>query len=534
MKYILSIEYKRSEDSFSVLAMPLLKKEKSGWKELGAEGRKELLPNAKKSQIELLFPEVKNWEKKVERDLFPSQLIVMDLDEKIIQERENPKKNEAVYFVEIPQKRFFKGYYTPLLSENIFFAVPREESIDCFQRFYKYGMNPRKKSNSIVLYDDKSNMIGPYRVISAEPSAKEGMVSFQREEIPILNFKLTGYRLAEIKVGGSFFTKGISYTLAIPPERAQAEKKATPKPIKTISQRDSAISTYHILEENLAHKVISPSTSKDEILAIKEELEGIIKRLDALLEKDKSELKVPLKGRQDGKKRAELFSLASSTKNPNESAEIYELYTLYVLRSELENYGFIESSEEHFNYKLKQNGNTKLNNTFYYKRDNTEAVLYYQPVIDQKPEDAENGIGLYRRKSELERDDDKYTPDYVLKISRCSFSEYLVIDAKFKPLKNIENEMERLIFRYKHSLSTANANDKISGIAIIYGKPNKKDYPRFQFEDMSFHGKEAFVYLCPLSEDGIPSHYTLKRFLKPFINRSGISYAREKNNNQQS
>lgn len=530
MKYILSIEYKRYDEIFTVLAMPLLRKEKSGWVEMSAEDKRDFLPNAKKSQIEIIFPDVKNWERKVERDLYPSQLIVMDLDEKNIKERENPKKNEAVYYIEIPQKRFFKGYYTNLLSENIFVAIPREESVDCFQRFTKYGMNPRKKSNSIILFDDKANMIGPYRVLSAEPEAKEGLVSFQREEIPILNFKLNGYRLIDIKIGGSFFSKGISYTLAVPPERTKSDKKLQEKPIKTISQRDSAISTYHILEENLAHKVTEGLSSKDELLAIKADLEAILKRLNTLLEGNSHENNLQ-KGRQDGKKRAELFSLATSTKNPNESAEIYELYTLYVLRSELENYGFVESGEALYNYKLRPNGNTKINNTFYYKRDCAEAVLYYQPVIDQKPEEAENGIGLYRRKSETEKDDDKYTPDYVLKITRGSYCEYLVIDAKFKPLKNIENEMERLIFRYNHSLAAVNPNDRICGIAIIYGKPNKKDFPRFQFEDMSFYNKDTFVYLCPLSEDGIPSHYTLKRFLKPFVNKNSMSYAKEKSGN---
>ena len=88
--------------------------------------------------------------------------------------------------------------------------------------------------------------------------------------------------------------------------------------------------------------------------------------------------------------------------------------------------------------------------------------------------------------------------------------------------------MERLIFRYNHSLAAVNPNDRIGGIAIIYGKPNKKDFPRFQFEDMSFYNKDTFVYLCPLSEDGIPSHYTLKRFLKPFVNKNSMSYAKEK------
>ena len=524
MKYILSIEFKKTEDGYNVFALPILKKDKEGWCEMSAEDKKELLPNAKKSQIELIFPDVKNRDSKLERDLYPFQLIVMEIDKKLIQERENPKKSECIYYMEIPQKRFFQGYYSSLLSENIFFAISREESLDAFQRVSKYGMNPRKRSNSVVLYNENDAMIGPFRVSSPEPSLKEGLVSFQREEIPLLNVKLSGYRIKDIKIGSSFFSKGVNYTLALPPLRTRTEKIETPKPVKVLSNKDNAISTYHLLEENLAHKAEYQPSSKDEILAIKAELEAILKRLDSLLEDSCKAKQAPAKGRQDGKKRADLFSLAANTKNPNESSEIYELYVLYVLRSELENYGFVEHKETCFSYKMKSNGNLKINNTFYYRRDDVEATLYYQPVIDQRPEDVENGIGIYRRKAENERDDDKYTPDYVLKLTKNGASEYLVMDAKFKPLKNIENEMERLIFRYNHSLAAVSGKDRIGGIVIIYGKPIKKDIPRFQFEDMSFFSKDTFVYLCPLSEDGIPSHYTLKRFLKPFVNKNSISY----------
>lgn len=519
MKYILSIEYKSSEDNLSVFALPLLKKEKTGWREMSIEEKKELLPNAKKPQLELVFPEVKNWERKVERDLHPFQLVVMDIDEKNIKQRENAKKNESSYYIEIPQKRFYKGYYSNILSENIFFAIKREDSMDAFQRMTSYGMNPRKRSNSIVLYNEKEAMIGPFRISMAEESQKEGLISFQREEIPLLSIKLTGYRLLDVKIGGTFFSKGISYSLALPPLKEESTKKDIKKSTKTPSNREAAIATYKILEENLAHMVDSPVSYAREIIQMKSELEEILKRLDKILE-GIGQGKTPAKGRQDGKKRAELFFLAANTKNANESAEIYELYVLYVLRSELENYGFVESDESLFSYKLRANGNLRVNNTFYYKRDDVEATLYYQPVVDQRPEDVENGIGIYRRKAENDRDDDKYTPDFILKITRGSVSEYLVLDAKYKPLKNIENEMERLIFRYNHSLSVINSKDRISGIVIIYGKPMKKEFSRFQFEDMSFHDKNTFVYLCPLSEDGIPAHYTLKRFLKPFVNKS--------------
>jgi hypothetical protein len=76
-----------------------LKKDKEGWCEMSAEDKKELLPNAKKSQIELIFPDVKNRDSKLERDLYPFQLIVMEIDKKLIQERENPKKKPA-HFVD--------------------------------------------------------------------------------------------------------------------------------------------------------------------------------------------------------------------------------------------------------------------------------------------------------------------------------------------------------------------------------------------------------------------------------------------------
>ena len=360
--------------------------------------------------------------------------------------------------------------------------------------------------------------------ISIESAAKEGAVAIQREDIPNISTKLTGYRLIDIKVGSGIFSKGISYSLAIPPLKSRPEKKKEAKPQKSLSaQKEAALEAYKILEGNLAHKTTSSYQAKDELSQIKAELEALIKRIDAIIQSNADSDNAPYKkGRQDGKKRAELFSLASSSKNINESSEIYELYVLYVLRSELENYGFAEAQESLFTYKIKAGTSTRINNTFYYKKGDAEAVLYYQPVIDQRPEDDENHVGLYRRKAENEKDDDKYTPDFVLKVTRGGVSEYLVMDAKYKPLKNIENEMERLVFRYSHSLSTISSRDRIGGIAIIYGKPFKKDMPRFQFEDMSFQGKSPFVFLCPLSEDGVPSHYTLKRFLKPFLFRNQI------------
>lgn len=526
MKYIFSIEIKTIEENKRIFATPLLRKLSDGWHELSLEDKKNIFPEAKKSySAELVFPEDSDILKKLDKLFYSYQLVAMEVPDDQFIARTAPKKNEPVYYIPISNNRIHKGLYTPIAAENVFFGIPITEETSLDSEFGATGINPNKKSNTVVLFSAPDKIRGPYRVYDIRPLQRDGDCSFRIENGTLFPVNFNGYRLLSIKLGATIFNKGVTYYLALPPLRtAPAPVQTAPK--HSVSQeaelKNRALETYKILENNLAQHNPSTESIRKEILEIKKELEATLSKINRLLATDSlPAAPVPKKGKQDGKKRAELFEYASQLKNSNNASEIYELFVLYVIRSEMENYGFAAVDEYKFTYALVPNPKLKVNNTYCYKKDNTEAILYFQPVIDQKPENVENGLDIYRRREDKDKDEDKYTPDFVLKITRDGASEYLIMDAKYKSFKNTIKDIETLIFKYCHSLAVANPIDSISGMVLIYGKPQKKEKPRFQFEDMSFNSQDLFVYLNPLAEDGVPSHYTLKSFLKPFIIKEG-------------
>jgi hypothetical protein len=149
-------------------------------------------------------------------------------------------------------------------------------------------------------------------------------------------------------------------------------------------------------------------------------------------------------------------------------------------------YNFIKGSS----FKYEENKyyhNTNYNNTFEYVKENQRITIYYQPVIytNRIGRDRPNGIGLFRNTTTSIKEptvlailDDTpasqgsfYTPDYVLKISNGSKTNYYILDAKHSTVNNIEAyALPYLTFKYLCSISTYPNGKSVDGMCILCGK----------------------------------------------------------------
>lgn len=168
-------------------------------------------------------------------------------------------------------------------------------------------------------------------------------------------------------------------------------------------------------------------------------------------------------------------------------SKIYEYYCLLKLLKVIETLGFEMTSSFPFFYQSGANPNsryvnTRYNNTFTFKKDNTTLTLYYQPVIKLYEQSIsqrshENSIGLFRNTSVKIYSNESshvnpYTPDYVLKIEKDGLgTRYYLLDAKLSTKVDVYNKtLSELVFKYLFSISTYNVKDEIAGLCVLCGK----------------------------------------------------------------
>lgn len=125
---------------------------------------------------------------------------------------------------------------------------------------------------------------------------------------------------------------------------------------------------------------------------------------------------------------------------------------------------------------------SKCCNTFHFTAEESEVVLYYQPVIYNYDSRSFNGIGVYRNSSiSLGESNDRdfrgeyYVPDYLIKYVQNEKEYYIIGDAKFSSYSSvIRNYVTDLAYKYLISISPVENNIKIAGMFINYGKEMKR------------------------------------------------------------
>ena len=192
---------------------------------------------------------------------------------------------------------------------------------------------------------------------------------------------------------------------------------------------------------------------------------------------------------------------------------IYEAYVLIKLINQIRDSGY-ELTEskcviypKNSNWKYK---NKKYNNTFIFKDENSEVVLYYEPVIYDEDRSSVNGINLYRnnsisinKESEEEMQGHYYVPDYIIKYKEDDKEKYIICDAKFMRRNKVRfNMIPDLSFKYLTSISPLSESAEVKGLYIFYGL-NEEEMKSRSFYDNHVRDRKKIVpqiELVPLSE----------------------------------
>lgn len=163
-------------------------------------------------------------------------------------------------------------------------------------------------------------------------------------------------------------------------------------------------------------------------------------------------------------------------------SSLYESYLLLKMIAYFKNRGYLLENAKKFLYPLKHSWrykNTNFSNTFILKNDYQTLTLYYQPIIYNTDKSNLNGIGLMRNNSlsivsDNETDDlggEYYSPDYLIKLEKDSYTKYLILDAKFSNISCVKRfHIKNLAFKYLFSISPILKEEILVGLCIIYGK----------------------------------------------------------------
>lgn len=192
---------------------------------------------------------------------------------------------------------------------------------------------------------------------------------------------------------------------------------------------------------------------------------------------------------------------------------IYEAYVLIKLINQIRDCGYELKESKHVIYPRNPNWkyiNKRYNNTFIFKDDNSEVVLYYEPIIYDEDRSFVNGIQLYRnnsvsinRESEEEMQGHYYVPDYIIKHVEDDKEKYIICDAKFTGKNTVRyKKIPDLSFKYLTSISTLTEKAEIRGLYVFYGL-NEEDTRGQSFYDRQNRSKkriEPHIELVPLSE----------------------------------
>lgn len=154
------------------------------------------------------------------------------------------------------------------------------------------------------------------------------------------------------------------------------------------------------------------------------------------------------------------------------NSQLYEYYVLLKLIRYFEHSG--KKNDKSYKHNYHKGISTTYNNTFHFQSEDSEIVLYYQPVVNTEANRFDNGIALLRNNKLTPKERDYrgsyYLPDYIIKITKAHKTKYIVADAKYSTAENIMNYYYYdLAFKYLFSISSTDDSEVI-GLCAISGK----------------------------------------------------------------
>ncbi len=169
-----------------------------------------------------------------------------------------------------------------------------------------------------------------------------------------------------------------------------------------------------------------------------------------------------------------------------QSDKLYEFYVLLKIYNYIVSNGFVIQKSDEYSYKSFKNSypsipshsGIKCDNTFIFWNEDTltELTLFYEPYVHNgnSRNVGENGVGLFRNMSysfDGKESEVHYWPDYVIKIKKSKYCQYIILDAKFSTRQSVkEYQIRPLLFKYLISVSTIDPEDTILGLIVINGK----------------------------------------------------------------
>ena len=193
-------------------------------------------------------------------------------------------------------------------------------------------------------------------------------------------------------------------------------------------------------------------------------------------------------------------------------SSLYEIYTLAKLIQFFKTEGFVLDNVNRYIYPRSGNWryiDSRCCNTFHLTGEDSEVVVYYQPVIYSYDTRSYNGIGLYRNNSislgvSNNRDfrGEYYVPDYLIKYLKNGTEYYIIGDAKFSSYSSvIRNYVTDLAYKYIVSISPVADNIKLAGLFINYGKDEKSTMSKSVYDnEIAECTIKPFFKVVPISE----------------------------------
>lgn len=159
-------------------------------------------------------------------------------------------------------------------------------------------------------------------------------------------------------------------------------------------------------------------------------------------------------------------------------SRIFEYFCLIKLQMALVNSGYVFQEANRIVYDI-EDGTEDINNQYVFIGNGYELTLLYEPFI--WVDKVNEGMNLYSTGYNFSKNrwNDKWTPDFVLKISSSYRDYYYIIDAKYSNAQNVKKRyMSDLVLKYSTQIAS---KDKfitdVIGVGAIYpGDDDKMFY----------------------------------------------------------